>query len=225
MASEQLSLPTSFESHHNMQTDPHTLRTPVPGPYPPTSVTDGETIKWAEFLRQNLAALFDETRIDPNAYSAPRRKARNPDEAKLAQDIAQLLYPSPADPILPALIKYEKDITLLRRTIIAERAAAERERALIVQYKPTPREQVTAQGPWDEVNDPLSLDGVSSLPMPVQVSSRSSLEPFFKHLRNGGDYKVSGEGKETEELYYEVEMGEWEKGMLYRDGRMDLCKM
>ncbi|KAL8913516.1 MAG: hypothetical protein Q9171_001704 [Xanthocarpia ochracea] len=208
-----------------MQTDPHALKIPVPGPNPLTSVPDDETIKWAEFLRQNLTALFDETRIDPNAYSAPRRKARNVNEAKLAQDIAQLLYPSPADSILPALIKYEKDITLLRRMVLAERAAAEMERALDIPQKPTPREQVTAQGPWDEVDDPLSLNGVSSLPMPVQVSSRSSLEPFFKHLRDGGDYKVSGEGKRTEELYYGVEMGEWEKGMLYRDGRMDLCKM
>ncbi|KAL8855565.1 MAG: hypothetical protein Q9178_007795 [Gyalolechia marmorata] len=208
-----------------MQTDPHALRTPVPGPNPPTSVADDETIRWAEFLRQNLTALFDETRLDPHAYSAPRRKARNPDEAKLAQDIAQLLYPSPADSILPALIKYEKDITLLRRMILAEQAAAERGHALNIPHKPTPREQVAVQGPWDEVNDPLSLHGVSSLPMPVQVSLRSSLEPFFKHLRDGGDYKISGEGKRTEELYYAVEMGEWEKGMLYRDGRMDLCKM
>lgn len=60
--------------------------------------------------------------------------------------------------------------------------------------------------------------------MPVQVSTESSLAPFFDHLQHGGGYEVDESGKETEEPYYGVEMGEWEKGMLYQDGRMDLCK-
>lgn len=71
----------------------------------------------------------------------------------------------------------------------------------------------------------LSLTGALAKPMPVKVSEAAQLAPFFKHLRNGGGFRVDAEGRETEEEYYGVQMGEWDKGMLYQDGRMDLCKM
>ena len=58
--------------------------------------------------------------------------------------------------------------------------------------------------------------------MPVTVSSEETLKPFLKHLQSDGSYQDGEAGKEE---YYETEMGEWEIGILYKDGRMDLCKM
>ena len=192
---------------------------------------DSVTHRWAKLLRHNLTALHEDVDIELHAYYAPRRKSRNPHEAGLAKDVAQLLYPSPSDSTLAALIKYHEDTTELRRAIRAQKAIAEEQRSKL-QGKPTLKERIKTQErqSWDwnerrERNLDL-LKGVRAFPMPVQVSSENSLAPFFDHLRVGGDYDVDvyGNGNRTEEPYYRTEMGEWEKGMLYQDGRMDLCK-
>jgi Ran GTPase-activating protein (RanGAP) involved in mRNA processing and transport len=68
--------------------------------------------------------------------------------------------------------------------------------------------------------------------MPVEQSEKDSLAPFFAHLRNGGTHErsstVSAEdavGASGIEPYYNTELIEFEKGVLYADGRIDLCKM
>ncbi|KAL8653498.1 MAG: hypothetical protein Q9226_003830 [Calogaya cf. arnoldii] len=196
-------------------------------PEPPTNLKEGVTLAWAELLRREFIALHEDLDINERAYHGPRRKSRNLHEADLAKDVAQLLYPSPSHSTLPALIKYHHDLTLLRRTILAQEKTAEDCR---LQYgsKETLKERIASQGPWNEktVWEPRWLDGVPARPMPVEVSTEHSLAPFFDHLQHGGSYKldIDGPGQKTEEPYYGVEMGEWEKGMLYQDGRMDLCK-
>ena len=68
--------------------------------------------------------------------------------------------------------------------------------------------------------------------MPVEQSDKDSLAPFFAHLRNGGTHErnqvtdvVSQNGVAGIEPYYNTELIEFEKGVLYADGRVDLCKM
>lgn len=64
--------------------------------------------------------------------------------------------------------------------------------------------------------------------MPVEQSDKASLAPFFAHLCKGGKYRPdpnSKEGCAGVEAYYNVEFVEFEKGVLYSDGRVDLCKM
>ena len=68
--------------------------------------------------------------------------------------------------------------------------------------------------------------------MPVDQSDKESLAPFFAHLANGGTVEPasapSTEGKVGEtgiEPYYNTELIEFDKGVLYADGRIDLCKM
>lgn len=65
--------------------------------------------------------------------------------------------------------------------------------------------------------------------MPVEQSDKDSLAPFFAHLRNGGTHEptesVSKDGAAGIEPYYNTELIEFEKGVLYADGRVDLCKM
>ncbi|QIW97503.1 hypothetical protein AMS68_003021 [Peltaster fructicola] len=84
---------------------------------------------------------------------------------------------------------------------------------------------VFEQGQWDEINDPLSYNGAASLPMPVEVSSKESLAPFFAHLKGDGSYLPVEGGVPGKEPYYNTEMLEFEKGVIYSDGRVDLCKM
>ena len=61
--------------------------------------------------------------------------------------------------------------------------------------------------------------------MPVEQSDEDSLAPFFAHLRNGGTHERTYDGASGVEPYYNTELIEFEKGVLYADGRVDLCKM
>lgn len=90
---------------------------------------------------------------------------------------------------------------------------------------------ISNQVPWDEVDDPLSLNGAAALPMPVFQSDKASLAPFFAHLsldgtHGSGSTSVSNiKGTAGVEPFYNTELIEFEKGVLYADGRIDLCKM
>ena len=104
-------------------------------------------------------------------------------------------------------------------------------------------QRILQQGPWDEGSDPLPLTGASALPMPVKIALPSDLAPFFMHLKTrGGSSTVFSSTEDiwssikdgdfvhtglqvAKEPYYGVEMCELKKGVLYEDGRMDLCKM
>ena len=88
--------------------------------------------------------------------------------------------------------------------------------------------RISKQGPWNSATDSLSLAGAPSLPMPVEQSDKDSLAPFFAHLRNGGTHERDQNdvvGESGIEPYYNTELIEFEKGVLYADGRIDLCKM
>ncbi|CAK1362602.1 unnamed protein product [Cercospora beticola] len=84
-------------------------------------------------------------------------------------------------------------------------------------------DRITSQGPWQPLSDPLSYAGPPSLPMPVQISDKASLAPFFEYLRGN----ATGEKPEVahEPGHEEVELLEFSKGVAYNDGRIDLCKM
>lgn len=85
--------------------------------------------------------------------------------------------------------------------------------------------KISKQGPWNETADPVSLNGAPALPMPVEVAEPATLAPFFAHLSSGGTHEPAPNGETGVEPYENVEMLEFEKGVLYADGRVDLCKM
>ena len=85
------------------------------------------------------------------------------------------------------MIKYEKDIVLLRKTIQAKQKADEVARVQ-ARNQSEWKHRVLRQGPWDEVNDLLPLTGSPALPMPVSISDEESLAAFFNHLRVGGTH-------------------------------------
>ncbi|KAF2682300.1 RNI-like protein [Lentithecium fluviatile CBS 122367] len=207
-----------------------------------SSTSHDKAAQWAEKIRSQLRLVAPYDDVDKDEYipasitvdetimEAPRRRSADPEAAALANNIAQMLYPGAPEHSLSSLIKYEKDIVKLRNLVIKQRKHviddATKRNELMNWDK-----RILKQGPWDPVTNPMSLDGAPSLPMPVKIANPSTLAPFFEHLSlNGTEEKSSStraaeEGIEIEEPYYNVKSLEFEKGVLYSDGRMDLCKM
>ena len=190
---------------------------------------------WADILRKNLliaerlnTGIDAGQLIDETVLSAPRRgTARD----ALACETAARVYPDyPPDSLAP-ITQYEKDVVKLRSLV-------EQQRKNNVAKVPEHNEKhnwikriLKQNGPWNPKEDPLSFKGAPSIPMPVEISDPESLAPFFAHLRNNGTHQVSNpaaadlKGESGAEPYYNVEYIEFEKGVLYSDGRIDLCKM
>ncbi|KAF2669951.1 RNI-like protein [Microthyrium microscopicum] len=89
--------------------------------------------------------------------------------------------------------------------------------------------RVKAQGPWHQKATSLELKGASALPMPVKIATPESLIPCFDHIRKNGTFlPLPGEDQKfslDEEPYHHTPYIEFEKGVIYRDRRVDLCKM
>jgi len=192
-----------------------------------------------EILALPLAAH----RVDDELHGLPRRRSPR---AALAQLIAPLLYPV-HDGSLTAIIRYEADRVRVRGWVVLQRkfdllrttkrngrsAAGLSGGAGPGVQTPVWSSRIVNQGPWDEERTPVSRAGVPAVPMPVKVAQEKHLAPFFAHLRNQGTHVlVNGErngGMELDggrgEPYYGVQGAEFERGVVYEDGRMDLCKM
>ena len=180
----------------------------------------GSATEWAVLLRENLAALNSGKEIpDTICQAAPRRRHAGT-ERELLIGIAQLLYPAPTDSTIAPVIKYEKDIILLRKAISDQNEQRE------LENNETWSKRIRSQGPWDETKD-LWTEAVPAQPMPVTISDRESLSDIFSHLSLGGELTPSLDAQiltTGNESYYEVETLEFEKGIVYKDGRLDLCK-
>jgi len=178
---------------------------------------------------ENLLSLpLDQIRLDESLTNLPRRRKASEEEVEKANTIANLLYPAPGDSLGP-IIKYANDrkritnwIKLQKRWDIlhATKLREQRQRD----------EPLRIQGPWNRETDPISLEGPSSLPMPVKVSTAESLKPFFDHLKADGTSRWKPDdlffrAKAIEEPFYRTQALEFPKGVIYEDGRMDLCKM
>lgn len=187
----------------------------------PLPVNEADASRLAIVFRNDIDALLAGRPISATALKAPRR--RSAITAPLAEAVAVRLFPDANHP-LQALIQYERIIVDLRAAYSAQEQN-ERELMTLKNRVHTWAGRIEAQGPWDEVNDPISLDGPEAIPMPVKISSAESLAPFFDYLAKGGDFEHHGDIMVQMEPYYEEPYIEFEKGVLYRDQRMDLCKM
>jgi Ran GTPase-activating protein (RanGAP) involved in mRNA processing and transport len=180
-------------------------------------------------------------RAPDELYSLPARKSSR---HQLAQATAALLDPS-HEGSLTAIIRYDADRVRLRGW-----AALQRKYDLLVATRrngnttmgmaggsqpgvaaPVWSSRIIAQGRWDPSKRPISLAGVPAIPMPVKVAQEMELAPFLGHLGRGGTHELDAgsEGFELDggrgEPYYGVKAAEFQKGVVYEDGRMDLCKM
>jgi NLR family CARD domain-containing protein 3 len=188
-----------------------------------------------------LALPLDVFRIDDALHSLPRRKSpRMP----LAAAIASLMYPS-HDGSLSPLIRYDADRVRLRAWAVLQTkydmiAATKRNGhtrpglstgAAPGVHAPIWSSRILSQGAWDPAKLLVSTEGAKALPMPVQVADGEDLAPFFYHLADGGTHELGADSTGVEldegkgEPYYHTKAAEFRKGVLYEDGRMDLCKM
>ncbi|TDZ34969.1 NLR family CARD domain-containing protein 3 [Colletotrichum spinosum] len=189
-----------------------------------------------------LALPVDTLRLSDELHGLPRRKSTR---SSLASALASLLYPSTRDKALSCLIRYDAARVRLRAWVALQRkydifAATKRNghsfRGLTGGAAPGVRapvwaSRILAQGPWSHSKYAVSTAGTRAIPMPVSVADASDLAPFFDHLQHGGTHELDdastgvrldgGKG----EPYYGVKAAEFPKGVVYEDGRMDLCKM
>ena len=183
-----------------------------------------DAVEWAALLRDSFAAMHCGKPI-PNTkcLDVPRRRHAEPISAALSVEVARLLYPAPADSTIAPVIKYEKDVLSLRKVIVAQQN--ERIERVTREHE-TWRKRILDQGPWDETNDRWN-EGAPAQPMPVTISDRESLNNIFEHLGMGGSLMPTSEARVlpmNKEPYYGSETLEFEKGIVYEDGRLDLCK-
>ncbi|KAF7357797.1 RNI-like protein [Mycena venus] len=97
------------------------------------------------------------------------------------------------------------------------------------------------QGPWlGQVADPVSLDGPKARPMPVHIGTNDDFKDVFQFLHlNIHPKDVLSPEKQAlrdeltrtlglqpgNEIKWNTPMVEFRRGVVYDDGRLDLCKM
>jgi Ran GTPase-activating protein (RanGAP) involved in mRNA processing and transport len=175
-----------------------------------------------EVIQGHALAL---TSIDDSLFDALPKRKRRP--FGLAEATATLLYPAPECSLSP-VIRYEHDRILLRKRILLQRRYKDLLKARQREQK-VRLEGIKAQGPWDPEKQPISLAGTPALPMPVEISDAFSLGPFFRHLKQNGTSDMvslahNSVAGDFSEPFYGTKGLEFPKGVLYDDGRMDLCK-
>ncbi|KAF4854469.1 Protein NLRC3 [Colletotrichum siamense] len=189
-----------------------------------------------------LALPLDTVRIPDELHGLPRRKSTR---SSLASAIATLLYPATHEKALSSVIRYDAARVRLRAWVALQRkydifAATKRNGhsfrgltggAAPGVHAPFWSSRILAQGPWDPSKLPVSTAGPRAIPMPVAVADAADLAPFFDHLELGGTHELdeNSAGADLDngkgEPYYGVKGAEFRKGVVYEDGRMDLCKM
>ncbi|KAF4973581.1 hypothetical protein FZEAL_9282 [Fusarium zealandicum] len=188
-----------------------------------------------------LALPLDKYRVNDVLHDLPRRKSAR---HTLALAISSLLYPV-HEGSLTAIIRYDADRVCLRAWAVLQRKydilQATRRNGHTTKgmtggaapgvQAPVWASRILEQGAWDPAKQPISLDGVPAIPMPVEIAHEADLAPFLDHLESGGTSELKGNEKGFEldggrgEPYYGVRGVEFRKGVVYEDGRMDLCKM
>lgn len=147
------------------------------------------------------------------------------------QAIARLLFPGCTD--VKAFIHYEES---RRKACQIVRANEKVEKAMKEALKGGFKAQ-ELQGPWaGQKTDPVSLAGPPALPMPVQIGEEQHFKDCFNFLsldKDPADFCMESDVLKDDqynlqsgkELIWNTPMVEFERGVAYVDGRLDLCKM
>lgn len=167
-------------------------------------------------------------RIPASVLDLPRRRPHS--QRERAQSIANIMFPeySPER----GIIQYEnqrKHAVAAYRDVVAAKKAEEQLRQM---NRPERLNQ-----PWDPAHDPVELP--KATPMPVEIGRSDDFKDGFAFLKSD-----SGGAVETllnmpdpssiplsfgatigEEPIYNSRLLEFKRGVVYEDGRLDLCKM
>lgn len=183
-------------------------------PYPNFSIEDH--LSTLKSLKQQ--DLTNEDGIN----ALPRR--RNKSQRPLAMQLAQLMWPEL--PEIAAIIRYE-DLVLPAKTIVRYRKM-ERDRQIHIPASNLGGRMLRIQGPWaGQELDPADLKGPVATPMPVKIGSEQDFAPIFGFLAQ--DKSIHQDDVDVGIPGFELLWGnptlEFDRGIVYEDGRLDLCKM
>ncbi|KAJ6519473.1 hypothetical protein C8R45DRAFT_1204642 [Mycena sanguinolenta] len=184
--------------------------------------------EYAERLQKAINDEFRSASVPDSIYELPRRRHHAPTSAS---QIAARLFPD--FPQIKADIHYEIALSHARRVV---RQRKERQQL----YKNDAIASET-QGEWlGQEHDPVSLEGPVALPMPVEIGTDDDFKDVFQFLHLNLDPRdiLSPEGKDIRdeltstlglqpgnEIKWNTPMVEFKRGVVYDDGRLDLCKM
>ncbi|KAJ7112968.1 hypothetical protein C8R44DRAFT_882009 [Mycena epipterygia] len=186
-----------------------------------------ESQTYAERLQSAIHHDFHPAYVPDSITELPRRRRTAP---SAASPIAAFVFPQFTQ--IKADIHYE--IALLRaRRVVRQRKELEilRQQAALA---------AEDQGEWrGQEEDPVSLMGPAARPMPVKIGTDEDFKDVFQFLHLNLDPKdvLSPEKKDLrdeltstlglqpgEELKWNTPMVEFKRGVVYDDGRLDLCK-
>jgi NLR family CARD domain-containing protein 3 len=148
---------------------------------------------------------------------------RNKSQRPLAIQLAKILYPEISE--IAALIKYES-LTSQAKSVVRDKQKAR------LASKNQAR-TLKVQGPWaGQALDPVDLKGPDAIPMPVEIGTAEDFAPILGFLAHESFEEASRNGsksnfqflKKTEQFTGNVPLLEFPRGIIYEDGRLDLCK-
>ncbi|KAJ4387412.1 hypothetical protein N0V93_008004 [Gnomoniopsis smithogilvyi] len=168
-------------------------------------------------------------RVPADVLGLPRRRPHSQREE--APTIASFMFPeySPEK----ALIQYEYH----RKRAVAAYRAMTTAKLAEQQLRREMNRPDRNQSPWDPHKDPVALP--KAAPMPVEIGERDDFQDCFAFLKDckGDRVKVLLNMPDPasippslgvaigEEPIYKSRLLEFKRGVVYEDGRLDLCKM
>lgn len=168
-------------------------------------------------LRELEHGNFD----DEDAILAlPRRQ--NKSQRPLAVRLSTTLWPELSE--IAAIIKYERLTTHSKAIVRQKRADMTRAAQL---KNNIGGKLLKVQGPWaGQEIDPVDLKGPAAIPMPVNIGTAENFRPVFSFLAEDKAIEEANEsqGSHGIELLWKTPLLEFERGIVYEDGRLDLCK-
>ena len=195
----------------------------------PLSMLSQQVRDGVEALNSALCDDFQSKTVPSVVKELPSRRSHQ--YRPQVHVIAQLLFPDFSAE--KALIHYEvsrrKACQIVRANEAADKAMKQ---ALRGGFK-----AMEVQGPWaGQEADPVSLAGPPALPMPVQIGKAEHFKDCFNFLASNQDPNDfcpgTSSGKRNaygltpgKELIWNTPMVEFDRGVVYVDRRLDLCKM
>jgi hypothetical protein len=131
---------------------------------------------------------------------------------------------------IAAIIQYQR-LTTLAKAIVRDRRRARMAAQTLVKNQAG---LLKIQGPWlGQELDPIDLKGPAAIPMPLDIGKTEDFAPIFDFLARDESFaEVSSQDsnpnlgflKKSEQFNGNVLLLEFNRGLIYEDGRLDSCK-
>lgn len=174
-----------------------------------------------EHLSTIKSLLEDDYTKEDAIFALPLR--RNKSQRPLAVELATSLWPDLTE--IAAIIKYER-VTLHGKAVVRQN----KQQRVKEELRPKNNaggKLLRIQGPWaGQELDPVDLKGPAAIPMPVEIGKIEDFEPIFQFLAQDVAITEADESQSTHglELLWKNPLVEFNRGIVYEDGRLDLCK-